>query len=176
MKSKKKYVIMGSAVLLAIFIMGSGFLAMEGPSGFCGKGFHRGFHGRDFPKHILERLDGKVEELNLSESQQVEYEEIRDKIAADMSNMMENRKNFFTELKEEMDQENPDIEKIAAVLKEKLEQMPLKIGAHLDHFVEFYNILDEDQKGRMIERFREKMNRCPLNRFTNDIDDEYEEK
>jgi len=176
MKSKKKYVIIGSAVLLVIFIMGSGFLAMEGPPGFCGKGFHPGFHGRDFPKHILERLDSKVEELNLSESQQVKYEEIRDKIAADMSNMMENRKNFFTELKEEMNQENPDIEKIAALLKEKFEWMPVKIGAHLDHFIEFYNILDEEQKGRMIERFREKMNRFSLNRFSNDTDDEKEEK
>ena len=176
MKSKKRYVIMGSAVLLVIFIMGSGFLAMGGPSGFYGKGFHHRFHGRDFSKHVLERLDGKVEDLNLSETQQVKYEEIRDKIAADMSNMMENRKNFFTELKEEMNQENPDIEKIAELLKEKLEQMPVKIGAHLDHFVEFYNILDEEQKGRMIERFREKMNRFPLNRFSNDVDDEYEEK
>ena len=176
MKSKKRYVIMGSAVLLVIFIMGSGFLAMEGPPGFCGKGFHPGFHGRDFPKHALERLDCKVGKLNLSESQKVKYEEIRDKIAADMSNMIENRKNFFTELKEEMNQENPDIEKIAALMKEKLEQMPVKIGAHLDHFVEFYIILNEEQKSRVIERFREKMNRFSLNRFSNDTDDEMEVK
>ena len=172
MKSKKKHVIIGSAVLLTIFIIGSGFLAMEGPSGFCPKGFHSRFHGRDFSKHVLESLDAKVERLNLSESQQVEYEEIREKIEADMAAMKEGRKKFFTELKREMDDENPDIERISGLVKEKLQQMPARVEAHLDQFVEFYSILDEEQKNLLIERFREKMNRFHLHGLPNDTDDE----
>ena len=176
MKTNKKLIIAGSILLLAVFVIGTGFLVHEGPPGFCRGGFHQRFHGRDFSKHILKRMDSKVEKLNLTDLQQEKYQEIRGRIEADLSEMKNNRREFFTEFKEEMNSETPNVEKIVALMKGKLEQMPVKIGAHLDYFVELYSILDEEQKAQVIERFREKMNRFHPGHLSSDADTELEDQ
>jgi len=176
MKNKKKLIIAGSILLIVVFVFGTGFLVHKGAPGFCRGGFHQGFHGRDFSKHILERMDSKVEKLNLTDLQQEKYQEIRGRIEVDLSEMKDNRREFFTEIKEEMNSETPDVEKFVALMKGKLEQMPVKIGTHLDYFVELYSILDEEQKAQVVERFREKMNRFPFRNFSGDSDSEVEDQ
>ena len=173
MKTKKKMIIAGSILLSTLFIVGAGFVAQEGP-GFYQGGFHHRFHGRGFSKHILKRLDSRVEKLNLTDLQQEKYQEMRGRVEQEILEMKNNRGKFFQEIRKEMNQEAPDFEKIAGLLKGKLEQMPVKIGAHLDQFVEFYNVLDEEQKAQIINKFRDKMERC--HRFYNDTDEESEDK
>ena len=168
MKNKKMLIIGGSILLFVVFIIGTGFLAHEGLTGFCRGGFHQRFHGRNFTKLILERMDSKVEKLNLTELQREKYQEIRNRIEEDISEMKNNRRKFLTEIREEINSETPNVEKIVTLMKGKLEQMPDKIGAHLDYFVELYNILDGEQKAHIIEEFREKMNRFPLKKFSSD--------
>ena len=174
MKTKKKMIIAGSILLSTLFIVGAGFVAQEGPPGFYQRGFHHRFHGKGFSKHILKRLDSKVEKLNLTDLQQEKYQEMRGRVEQEILGMKNNRGKFFQEIREEMDQEAPDVEKIAGLMKGKLEQMPVKIGAHLDQFVEFYNVLDEEQKAQIINKFRDKMER--RHRFHNDTDEESEDK
>ena len=175
MKTKKKMTIAGSILLSTLFIVGAGFVAQEGP-GFYQGGFHHRFHGRGFSKHILKRLDSRVEKLNLTDLQQKKYQEMRGRVEQEILGMKNNRGKFFQEIREEMNQETPDVEKIAGLMKGKLEQMPVKIGAHLDQFVEFYNVLDEEQRAQIIQKFRDKMDRHPLHRHHNDTDEESEDR
>jgi hypothetical protein len=49
---------------------------------------------------------------------------------------------------------------ITGLLKDQLRGMPDVMEKHLDYFEEFYNILDEDQKAQVIQKFRKKMKRC----------------
>ena len=98
-----------------------------------------------------------VENLNLSAAQKKKYGEIRETIKTHFTEGMEGRKAFKENLQREINRERPDMNVIAGILKTPLREIPQRMGNTLDLFVEFYAILDEDQKGRVIEKFREKM-------------------
>ena len=146
-----------------LFILTSGLLVFSftgcQPRGFHGPGFHPGIHGKDLSKRFLERMDKKVSKLGLNEIQQEKYNGIRKKLEADLNEMEKNRKLFFLEMKNEINSENPDMDKLAGMVKTKLEKMPGHMGKNIDYFTEFYSILDEEQKGRVLKEIREKMNR-----------------
>ncbi|MBL7212846.1 MAG: Spy/CpxP family protein refolding chaperone [Desulfobacteraceae bacterium] len=160
MKLKKKYVIVGSVV--AFLVLGAGFCIVKasGDYGFCGRGFHPPFSKKAFPECILKHMDKKMEELNLSEEQKKKYAQLKASFKADFEEMRSRRHKFMNEIKAEIDQQNPDMQRLADTVKDRLKQMPDRIGTHLDQLVDFYNILDEEQKTRVLERMRERMARC----------------
>ena len=160
MKPKKRYFVIGAVVLVVALIAGCGLFSSWGPYGFCERGFHPPFHGKDFSKFILKRIDKKVEKLGLTETQQQMYAEIRQKIEADFSKMSEGRKALFKDFQGEINKENPDIDRVAGLLKDRLKEMPDHIARHLDHFVEFYGILNEDQKAQLLEKVRDRIGKC----------------
>ena len=159
MKSKKMYIVLGSLALLALLIVGFGLASSEGPP-FCSRSFHQRFHGRGFHQHVLKRLDSKMALLELSEDQQAAYGQIRARIETDMKAHQSEKQSFLNELKDQLNQENPDMEAIVSQLKEKLALMPDRISGHLNYIVELYNILDEQQKAKVLEHFKEKINQC----------------
>jgi len=168
MKLRKKHFVIGAIVLSLGLIAGFVVFAESGGPWFCNGGFHSGWHGRgfhpkfsgqNFSEHILKRMDHGVEYLDLSESQRQAYEEIRAKIQAHLMEGMRDRKKFFLEVQTAMDREDPDIEKIASVIKEGIQELPAHIEEHVDLFVEFYNILDEDQKAQLVKMIRVRMER-----------------
>ena len=168
MKFKKKTLIIGAIVLALGLIAGFAVLAGSGPARFCGKGFHPGWHGRgfhskfsdgDFHEHILERLDRVAEHLDLSEDQEAEYAEIKTKVEALLTEGMEERRAFFREIRSEMDTEVPDLVRVAALVREHAEDIPAFVERHVDLFVVFYNILDENQKAELATMIREKAGR-----------------
>lgn len=168
MKLQKKHFIIGAIVLSLGLIAGFAVFAESGGPWFCNEGFHSGWHGRgfhpefsgqNFSEHILKRMDHGVEYLDLSESQSQAYEEVRAKIQTHLMEGMRERKQFFTEIQTEMDRENPDLEKIASVIKEGVQELPAHIEEHVDLFVEFYNILDEDQKAQLVQMIKVRMGR-----------------
>ena len=59
-----------------------------------------------------------------------------------------------------IDQKNPDMQKVANLVKDRLTRMPDRIGTNLDQVVDFYNILNEEQKARVLEKMRERMASC----------------
>lgn len=120
---------------------------------------HPRFSGRDFPERMLKRMDRKAEELDLTEGQRETYEEIRAKIKANLIQAGEERENLFTQVREELDRENPDMNAVVGMVKGKLKDMPEHMGKALDLFLEFYNVLDEDQKAKVLEVIREKVER-----------------
>jgi Spy/CpxP family protein refolding chaperone len=158
MKTGKRSVIIGG--LIAVFLLSLVLVGACGQERFCGRGFHPRFHGRAFPDQALNRMDRKVAELGLSETQEKRYREIREKAAADLARMSDKRKALFRDLRSEIDRETPDINEVRQLVKDRLKDMPAFMERHLDHFVEFYNILDEDQKARLLEKARKRMAEC----------------
>jgi hypothetical protein len=150
---KKTYIIGGIVLLVGVILVSAGLIAGCGPHMFC---------DGEFSEHILSRMDSRVEKLELSDGQQQQYEEIRLKIKANLDKGKEERRQFFSDLQNEINKENPDINTLTALVKTKFRDGPIHLTDNLDLFVEFYNILDEEQKGILIKRLRKKVNRFSM--------------
>jgi len=159
-KTKKKYFIIGGIVLFAILLTGFGLVAAWGPCGGFDRGFHPGFHNKDFSEFILWRLDKRVEELDLSETQKGKYEEIKGKIETQLNEGMDDRKRLMEELQVEINKENPDLKILTESIKKRIKRISAFMEGNLDLFVDFYKNLDEEQKDRIMATIREKMERC----------------
>lgn len=166
MKSRKRILLIGGVVVLAIAmgllfgnLTGFGacrFLDGDDHPRFCDRGFHPRFGGKAFSEHILNRLDSAVKGLALTEAQEEEYEEIRQKIRSCLAEGMERRRHFFSELRSEINKEAPDVDAVVALSKEHLEHVSSFMEETLDVFAELYSILDEDQKARVIKKVRDR--------------------
>lgn len=159
MKLRKRSLIIGGIALLVAGVLFVGFLAGCRPFPGHGPGPHR-FCKKDFSEHVLRRMDREVKKLDLSEAQYAQYEDIRQRVAADLAEGEKKGRQLFVDLQSEMNKENPNVGIITALLKDQLRGMPDVMEKHLDYFEEFYNILDEDQKAQVIQKFRKKMKRC----------------
>jgi len=162
-KFKKKHFIITGAILFLGIVVACGFHGFGDRgyhTGFCGKGPHPKFIGKNFSEHVLSRMDEKVEDLNLSENQKKEYEEIRLEVKEKITMAMEKRKENFIQLQNEINKDKPDINAMAEVAKKQFNKMPAFMADNLDLFTKFYNILDEDQKTKVIETMRKKMKAC----------------
>ena len=109
---------------------------------------------------MLSHMDDKMEELNLSEEQKEKYAQLKASFKADFEEMRTGRYEFMNDMRTVIDQKNPDMQRVAGLVKERLNRMPDRIGTHLDQLVDFYNILDEEQKARVLDRMRERMANC----------------
>jgi len=156
MKNRKKYFIIGAVILFFGALAGLGVTVASGPHGSWHRGFHHGFH-EEFADFILWRMDRHVKDLNLDETQMQEYERIREEVKGYLTEAMEKRRDFHGILVDEISKEKPDIDALANLVKERMKNVPDFLSKHLDLFVEFYNILDENQKAQVIERLRYRM-------------------
>lgn len=142
-------------VVLVAVVLGTGFLASCRHPDFHGGSYHHRHDKKGFPGFFFKRLDRHMEDLNLTEEQNRKYEEIKAMAKEDFKNGMEKREIFFEALEEEINQQDPDMNVIADLMKERIEAFPALINKHLDALVEFYNLLDEDQKAEVLEHFRD---------------------
>jgi hypothetical protein len=150
---KKTYISGGIIVFLGAVLVSAGLISGCGPHMFC---------DGDFSEHVLSRMDSRVEKLELYDSQQQKYEEIRLKVKANLDKGKEERRKFISELQNEINKENPDINALMALVKAKFRAGPIHLTDNLDLFAEFYNILDDEQKGILLKRLRKKMNRFSM--------------
>ena len=157
MKKRKKYFIIG-AVILSIGILASlGFTAACGPHGSWGKGFHSRFHSEDIADFISWKMDRHVKDLTLDDSQRQEYEKIKDQVKASVAEAIERRREFHRMMHEGINKENPDLNNVASLARERLQKMPEIIGKNLDLFMDFYNrVLTDEQRAKVIEMLRER--------------------
>lgn len=117
---------------------------------------HRSEH---MTKHILARVDSRVEELKLTNAQEAKYQDIRQRLKDQLAKGAEARKTLFEELKREVNKENPNLETAVVRVKVQMDQFPEFMKGILDLFMEFYNILDEEQKAKVIQDLRKVANR-----------------
>ncbi len=161
MKSKT-YLIPGLALLMIAVFGGCSRFSQQQDAENYNCGWRQKFRNKDFSEHILRKIDRHVEELNLTASQKNEYSTLREKIKSDLKQMKDTRKNFFSDLRNEINLPDPDLNAVADLITKGLSRMPDRVQNHMDYFVEFYNILDENQKNEVISGFRKKLNRIPL--------------
>jgi Ribonuclease G/E len=108
----------------------------------------------DFPERVLQRIDKRVEKLDLTEKQKLKYNEIRDLISSDINKIRDERKKLMGEINGELNKKEPDMNKIAKILKEKHAMRESYIPKYVDRFVEFYHMLNQEQKALVLERMR----------------------
>jgi Spy/CpxP family protein refolding chaperone len=159
MENRKKYFVVGGIVLFIIFFTGFGLVAGCGPCRVFHRGFHPGFHNKDFSEFILQRLYKRVEELNLSETQKEKYEEMKGKLETRFKEHRDDRKRWMKELQTTMKKEDPDVKSLSESLKKRIERFSGFMEGNLDLFVEFYETLDKEQKDKIMSSIRKKMKR-----------------
>jgi len=166
--SKRKKIITGTLILTLAIVAGIGATVACGPKGSWARGFppgshgmgcHPGPHGGDIADFILWKMDRHVKELNLSDDQKKAYEKSKEEIRAGIAEAIERKKDFHRIVHEEMDKENPDINALAGLMKERAQHIPDMVSKPIDLFLNFYNLLDENQKAKVIEMFRSRMGR-----------------
>jgi Spy/CpxP family protein refolding chaperone len=160
MGKRKKYLIVGSIVLLIVLSMAFGLVAARGPCRGFHRGFRSGFQHNDVSKFILWRLDKGVEGLNLSQAQKGKYEEMKGKLETRFKEHRDDRERWMEELQTAMKKEDPDVKSLSESLKKRMERFSDFMEGNLDLFVEFYGTLDKEQKEKIMATVREKMKRC----------------
>ena len=151
MKAKSKWKVVAIVTGVLILLAG-GTLYAFGPFSHFG--------GGRFQDRILARIDDRVEDLNLSESQQKAYEDLRGRLESNLSEAAAGRKELFVEIGRELNRENPDVGVVTGLIKERLDRMPEFMGANLDLMAEFYNMLDDAQKAKVLSKARKRMEWC----------------
>lgn len=157
MKKRKKYLIIGTVIVSLGILASLGFSAACGPHGSWGKGFHSRFHSEDIADFISWKMDRHVKDLNLDDAQRQEYEKIKGQVKASITEAIERRREFHRIMHEEINKENPDLNNMANLAKERLQKMPDIAGKNLDLFMDFYNqVLTDEQRAKVIEMIRDR--------------------
>ncbi len=160
MRFKKRHMIVCSVAAFLVVVAGLCVVSASGDRGFCGRGPHPPFFKKAFPEQMLRCMDKKMAELNLSETQKEKYAQLRSRFKTDFEEMRSRRQKFINNIRTQIDRPDPDMQRLADMVKERLKEMPGRIGTHLDQLVEFYNILNKDQKARVLERMRQRVAGC----------------
>lgn len=149
MQNVRKYRVISAIVILAALLTVKSAIAF-GP---------RGFHGGGGHEFILEHIDDRVEDLDLNDEQMSQYQVLRAKVKANLETARAKRMELFEKVAVEMKKPNPDMEAVSTVVKQGFADLPDMMSANLDLFVEFYNILDEEQQEEILKKFRKKIDR-----------------
>ena len=122
---------------------------------------HKGPHSQKFAQRLLNRMDKKVDLLDLSPGQKETYDRIREKVKKDVLAMSEERRAFFRTVKTEINLDNPNMERLSELTRKHLHRLPVTIEKYLDYFLEFYQVLNEKQQDQILSEMRDKINRFP---------------
>jgi Spy/CpxP family protein refolding chaperone len=130
--------------------------------GGCERGWGTKGHA---PGNFLKNVDREVKELNLTQAQQAKYEDIRHRLEADMNKHIDKMKLMHSEIEKNFKTEHPDVNTMASQLKKEFAEEGDPRQKLIDYFVEFYNILDQNQQKQVdkyISKRLESMNKhCP---------------
>jgi hypothetical protein len=160
MKIRRRFYFIGGSILLAMIITGFGLAAALENSwgGFRhGKGFHRGFGHKDIGEFVLWRVDKQMKELNLNGGQQDKYNQIRSNIEKHLTEGMDERKVMRETFHSEMSKDNPKVRPLVEMMKKKIDEVSGIMGTNLDLVVGFYESLNVDQKNKILNEIRDRM-------------------
>lgn len=161
-------------LILVLGILGTAiFLVGFTWEGRCGGKWHG--HNKDA---MIKRMDNMVKDLKLTNEQQAKFEELKKKMTENMDkgpsmnkehNMDGGAKDSFREeIMTELKKDTPDVNLLAGKAKEdldqrlvrqkeRLEQRNVSTKESIDLFVNFYNMLDDNQKKLLIEKVHKKI-------------------
>jgi Spy/CpxP family protein refolding chaperone len=133
-------------VALSILIAVS-FLAFAG----CRPGFGPGCHGKG---GFSAMIDKEVKDLNLTAAQKATLDGIKANIEKDMTAHMERMQAMRAEVDKELAKASPDVNAVAADIKQKLSADTNPGVRMVDYFTQFYNTLDAKQQKQLIEKMK----------------------
>jgi hypothetical protein len=122
-------------------------------------GCHRRFGIDNYPERAIERIDDHVEDLKLSEQQNILYEELKVRLLADLQKMKTAHKSTKDQFRAQVNDENAELSDVTGLIREKSKKIPAAVSLYLDYLEEFYAILDQTQQAELKAEFRKKMNR-----------------
>lgn len=160
MNTRRRFYIIGGSILFIILITILGLVTTFQNSwgGFYPKrGFHHGFGHKDIGEFVLWKLDRQMKELNLTEGQQKKYNQIRSNIEKHLTEGMDDRKVIRDTFHSEMSKEDPNIRLLADMTKKKINEVSGLMVDNLDLVVGFYESLDIDQRNKILNEIRERM-------------------
>ena len=160
----EKIVSILSLSLIVILISGFGFAMVSGACGFDRfqkSSFHRRgmppFMQKEIGSFILWRMDKGFETLKMSEEQQNLYDKFHSRLQETIELGVKTRMEFKKQAMLEFTKENPDLSVMAVEIKSHVEMISSALSKNLSVFADFYNSLDTDQKSRITETIKEKM-------------------
>jgi Spy/CpxP family protein refolding chaperone len=154
MRSKKRYLGYGLALLAAVLLMAGGAALARDHGPWRGGG----------PEGFLSHMDQEVKQLNLNATQQKLYLDFRSKLAADMQAAQARHQTFAAAVKAELQQDQPNWKAIADLMKADREAMSQGTDDKLNAFVAFYNALDAQQQKAVRDHILAKLDHFPGHR------------
>lgn len=121
------------------------------------------FASPKFPERVLHHIDDLADDLDLTADQQQKYEGIRARLKTDMEVELTSRRSFMTRIRKELEKDKPNMASLSGETKNYFSDNPASINRKVDYFMEFYNILDEQQQEKVIKKMRYKTKRWNFN-------------
>jgi hypothetical protein len=159
-------------VLLVLGILGLAIFLV----GFTWKGGKCGRGHKNNKDAIVKRMDSMVKDLNLSQEQNGKFEELKKKMTENMDkgpkmnkeHKMDSKDSIREEMITELKKDTPDVKLLADKAKENLDQRLIKEKERMeirtantkecvDLFVNFYNMLDDNQKKILVQKVHKKI-------------------
>jgi Spy/CpxP family protein refolding chaperone len=116
--------------------------------GGCERGWGPKGHS---PDYLLKKIDSEVKELNLTSEQQTKYQDIRSRFEVDVRKHMDSMKQLHGDIEKNLKSDRADVNAMAAQLKKQFAEQGDPRQKLVDYFVEFYNILDQNQQKKLID-------------------------
>ncbi len=125
-----------------------------GVAAACG---HRHRFDERRAEKIVKHMDRKVSYLDLTAEQERKYQDLRGRILADLKAGMNERKSGLQKIKAEFQKNDTDIEAVATEMKQQISEGSARFEKMPDYIVEFYSMLDDEQKAEVKERVLDRL-------------------
>ncbi|MBN2325096.1 MAG: hypothetical protein JXQ30_15310 [Spirochaetes bacterium] len=109
---------------------------------------------------VFLRMDNEATRLGLTQAQEEEYERLKKRVTLAMERDFDRFRRTPDEALTLFDEEDPGFETVVEGWKRRMAQAEDPRGKYLDYLVEFYNILDERQKGLFMEDLKKELERA----------------
>lgn len=168
MNRTRKILMAASISVLIVFFIGVGFVMFVGACGFDSfpgdrfqSRFHRGpFHDGPFHEDMRDfmmwRLDKGVKKLDLTESQNQEYQTLKGYIETTFEDMIQQKLKMRTLVHDELGTQTPDLIVITDQVQVQIETVSKTLLQGIDLLENFYNSLDDDQKKIIADAVKER--------------------
>ena len=114
-----------------------------------------------FAECVLARIDGRVADLQLTEQQNTHYQELRLRLKGRMEAQFNEQRALKEQIRAEVNRDKPNPQVVNDLVKRRIRMLSQGLEEGSDLFAEFYGLLDENQKGKVLARFRERMEHGP---------------
>jgi hypothetical protein len=133
-----------------------GLAATAGMVASCGgHGMHHGKDPEKVRKYVLWKVDDHLDDLDATAEQKREILQIAERVLADGVRLHEGKGAHHEALLAELESGGPDSAVLHGMLDEHLEQFRGFGHRTIDALLEAWNLLDENQRGDLIDEFKE---------------------